>query len=440
MRAPGMSLDRLPLLVWAMLVMAFMVIFAMPAVMVASTLLATDRLVATHFFNPAEGGDALLWQHLFWFFGHPEVYIIFVPATGFVSTIVSTFARRPIVGYVAMVLSLVATGVLGFGLWVHHMFAVNIPQLGQSFFTAASMMIAIPSGVQIFCWIATLWLGRVHLQAPLLFVLGFVVTFVAGGLTGVMVASVPLDLQVHDTFFVVAHLHYVLVGGAVFPLFGAIYYWFPKMTGRMLSERLGRWSATLLFVGFNVVFFPMHVLGLRGMPRRVYTYRPETGWGPLNALATAGVGILAVAVIIVAVDVVRSLRRGSTAGPDPWGGPTLEWSTSSPPPVYNFAHLPTVAGRDPRWTAAADRPVVTGLRVDRRDVLVTTLLDATPDHRHELDGPSIWPFLAAVATTIGIVLAVFTPWGVPIGSVLLFAAFTGWFWPVGHPGRAPEDT
>jgi cytochrome c oxidase subunit 1 len=440
MRAPGMSLDRLPLFVWAMLVMACMIIFAMPAVMVASTLLATDRLVGTHFFNPSEGGDALLWQHLFWFFGHPEVYIIFVPATGFVSAIVSTFARRPVLGYVPMVLSLVATGVLGFGLWVHHMFATNIPQLGQSFFTAASMMIAIPSGVQMFCWIATLWRGRVQLETPLLFVLSFVVTFLAGGLTGVMLASVPLDLQVHDTFFVVAHLHYVLVGGAVFPLFGAFYYWFPKMTGRMLSERLGRWNAALLFVGFNVVFFPLHILGLRGMPRRVYTYRPETGWGHLNALATAGVAVMALAVILFAVNVVRSLRRGAPAGPDPWGGPTLEWSTSSPPPVYNFAHLPTVDGRDPRWTALTGQPVVTGLRVDRRDVLVTSLLDATPDHRHELDGPSIWPFLAAVASTVGIVLVIFTPWGVPVGSLLLLVAFTGWFWPVGHPGRAPEDT
>jgi cytochrome c oxidase subunit 1 len=438
MRAPGMSLDRMPLFVWASLVTAVMIVFAMPAVMVSSMMLATDRLVATQFFNAAEGGDALLWQHLFWFFGHPEVYIIFIPATGFVSTIVSTFSRRPIFGYLAMVLSLVAIGFIGFGLWVHHMFATDIPQRGASFFTAASMMIAIPNGIQIFCWLATLWRGRLWLATPLLYALAFIVTFVAGGLTGVMLASVPLDLQMHDTFFVVAHFHYVLVGGAVFPLLGAVHYWFPKMTGRMLSERLGRWEVLLIFVGFHTTFFPMHVLGFRGMPRRVYTYLPETGWGLLNGLATAGAGIMAVGLVLLALNVVRSLRAGAVAGPDPWRAPTLEWATASPPPVYNFALLPTVAGREPRWTDPADMPLVTGLRTDRRDVLVTGLLDAVPDHRHELDGSTIWPFLAGVATTIGLVIAIFTPWGVTIGSVLLLVAFTGWFWPRGHHGRSPE--
>jgi cytochrome c oxidase subunit 1 len=439
MRAPGMTLDRMPLYVWAMLVTAWMIVFAMPAVMAGSMLLAMDRLVGTHFFNPAEGGDALLWQHLFWFFGHPEVYIIFIPALGFVSTIVSTFARRPVFGYVAMVLSLIATGFIGFGLWVHHMFATDIPSLGQSFFTAASMMIAIPSGVQIFCWIATLWRGRLRLATPLLFVIGFVLIFVFGGLTGVMLASEPLDLQLHDTFFVVAHFHYVLIGGAVFPLFGAIYYWFPKMTGRMLSERAGRWNVALLFIGFNLTFFPMHVLGLRGMPRRIYTYLPQTGWGPANALATAGAAVMAVAVIVFAANVVRSLRTGAPAGADPWDGPTLEWSTSSPPPDENFAYPPTVNGRDARWTAAPDQPVVTGLRTDRCDVLITGVLDAAPEHRHELDNHTIWPFLAAVATTIGLVMAIFTPWGITVGSVLLLVAFTGWFWPRGHHGRSPEE-
>ena len=239
-RAPGMSLNRIPLYVWAMLVTSFMVVFAMPAVMLSSLMLALDRLVDTHFFNPAEGGDALLWQHLFWFFGHPEVYIIFIPATGIVSTILAPFTRREVFGYMALVLSLVATGFIGFGLWVHHMFATGLPQLGASFFTAASIMIAIPSGTQIFCWIATLWGGQLRFKTPLLYVLGFLFTFVIGGLTGVMLAAVPLDLQVHDTFFVVAHFHYVLIGGAVFPLLGGLFYWFPKMTGRMLSETLGQ--------------------------------------------------------------------------------------------------------------------------------------------------------------------------------------------------------
>src|SRR5205085_7020701 len=250
MRAPGMSLNRVPLFVWAMVITAFMIIFAMPAVMLSSSMLASDRLISTQFFNPAEGGDALLWQHLFWFFGHPEVYIIFIPATGLVSTLLQTFTRREPFGYLALVLSLVATGFIGFGLWVHHMFATDVPQLGQSFFTGASMMIAIPSGVQVFCWMATIWAGKLSLRTPMLFILGFIALFALGGLTGVMLAAVPLDLQVHDTFFVVAHFHYVLIGGAVFPLFGALHYWMPKWTGRMMSERLGKLTFWLMFAGF----------------------------------------------------------------------------------------------------------------------------------------------------------------------------------------------
>ncbi|HEX8905434.1 MAG TPA: cbb3-type cytochrome c oxidase subunit I, partial [Longimicrobiaceae bacterium] len=298
-RAPGMSLNRVPLYVWSMLVVSFMIIFAMPAVAVASTfLLAMDRLVGTQFFNPAEGGDPLLWQHMFWFFGHPEVYIIFIPGLGFVSSIITTFTRRPVFGYVAMVLSLIATGFVGFGLWVHHMFATPIPQLGQSFFTAASMLIAIPSGVQIFCWIATLWLGKPVFRTPLLYALGFIFIFVIGGLSGVMIASVPFDLQVHDTYFIVAHFHYVLIGGAVFPLLGAITYWFPKVTGRMTSEALGKLAFALVFTGVNVTFFPMHFLGLMGMTRRVYTYLPQQGWGGLNLLSTIGAYIIALGVIV----------------------------------------------------------------------------------------------------------------------------------------------
>jgi cytochrome c oxidase subunit 1 len=440
MRAPGMSLNRMPVFVWAMVVTSFMVIFAMPAIMLASGVLAMDRLVDTHFFNPAEGGDALLWQHLFWFFGHPEVYIIFIPATGIVSMIVTTFSRRPMVGYTAVVLSLIATGFLGFSLWVHHMFATGLPQLGQSFFTAASMIIAIPSGVQIFCWIATLWSGRVVVRTPLLFVGGFIATFVLGGLTGVMLASVPFDLQVHDTFFVVAHFHYVLIGGTVFPLLGGFYYWFPKMTGRMLSERLGRLNFWLIFVGFHLTFFPMHQLGLDGMPRRIYTYLPETGWGHLNLLATIGAGILALGVILFLANVAINLRSGAFAGSNPWGADTLEWSTESPPPVYNFLYLPTVNSRNPLWTQAPNPPVVTGMRSDIREVLITNLLDATPDHRHLLDGPALSPLTTAVATGIGIITAIFTPWGVVLGAVLIGITLGIWFWPLGEsiPDTARE--
>ena len=431
-RAPGMSLNRMPLFVWAQLVASFMVLFAMPWVASASLFLAMDRLVATHFFNPAEGGDALLWQHLFWFFGHPEVYIIFIPALGMVSSIVSALARREIFGYPVMVLALVLTGFLGFGLWVHHMFTTGIPQLGESFFTAASMLIAIPSGVQIFCWIATLWDGRPRLGVPLLFVMGFVVVFIIGGFTGVMVASVPYDQQAHDTYFVVAHLHYVLLGGAVFPLFGAFYFWFPKVTGRVLSERLGRWHVGLFFLGVNLTFFPMHQLGLDGMTRRVYTYLPETGWAPLNQLATAGAFVIATSVLVFLVNVARSLRRGALAGENPWQAETLEWGTASPPPSYNFLYLPTAPSRSPLWDWTPATPVVTGLRTDMREVLVTTLLDAEPDSRLRDPEPSVWPLLTALATGVTFITLIFTPWGLPIGAVLFGAALTGWAWPSRH--------
>jgi cytochrome c oxidase subunit I+III len=430
-RAPGMTLNRMPLYVWSMLVQSFMVLFAMPWVASASMFLAMDRLVGTHFFNPAEGGDALLWQHLFWFFGHPEVYIIFVPALGFVSSIVATFTRRPVFGYPAMVLSMVATGFLAFGLWVHHMFVTGIPQLGASFFTAASMRIAIPSGIQIFCWIATIWSGRPRFAVPFLFVLGFVALFLIGGFTGVMIASVPFDTQVHDTFFIVAHFHYVLIGGAVFPLFGAFYYWFPKVTGRMLDERLGRWNFWLFFIGMNVTFFPMHELGLLGMPRRVYTYLPETGWGGLNLLASIGAVTIAVSVLVFLVNVARSLRGGEGAGANPWGAETLEWAATSPPRPYNFAFIPVVEGREPMWQHPAELPAVEGLRTDVREVLVTTLLDAEPDSRHRHPEPTIWPLIAAIATAVLFITLIFTPWGAVIGTVLLFFAFIGWAWPRG---------
>jgi cytochrome c oxidase subunit I+III len=431
-RAPGMTLNRMPLLVWSMLVVAFMIIFAMPSVATASIFLQMDRLVSTQFFNVAEGGDPLLWQHLFWFFGHPEVYIIFIPALGFVSSIVSVFSRRPVVGYPVMVLSLIATAFMAFGLWVHHMFATPIPELGQTFFTAASTMIAIPSGVQIFCWIATIWSGRPRFDTPMLWVLGFIVLFVMGGLTGVMIASVPFDLQVHDTYFIVAHFHYVLIGGAVFPLFGAIYFWFPKVTGRMLSERLGKLNFWLFFIGMNVTFFPMHQLGLQGMPRRVYTYLDGLGWGDLNLLATIGAGIIASSMVLFVINVAVSLRRGRVAGPNPWDAETLEWDTSSPPPAYNHALIPIVQGRSALWERTPDHPVVTGLRSDIREVLVTSVIDAEPQYRHEMPEPSVGPLAMAIALGVGLIMSVFTPWGVPTALVLGFIALAVWAWPRGE--------
>jgi cytochrome c oxidase subunit I+III len=429
MRAPGMTLNRLPLFVWAESVTAFSVIFAMPAIMVASTSLILDRMVSTQFFNPAEGGDALLYQHMFWFFGHPEVYIIFLPGTGIVSTIIAAFARRKVFGYLALVLSTVATGFIGFGVWVHHMFATGLPQMSLSFFTAASLMIVIPTGVQFFCWLTTLCTGKLNLKTPLLWVFGFFFVFLIGGLSGVMIASVPVDWQVHDTFFVVAHFHYVLIGGAVFPLFGAMYFWFPKITGRMLSERLGQVNFWLFFVGFNLTFFPMHLLGLGGMTRRVYTYLPQMQWDDMNLLATVGAFLMGLGFLVFLINVAVSRNGGVIAGPNPWQAGTLEWATPSPPPHYNFLDMPTVAGREPLWENPPDQPVVTGLREDVREVLVTQPLDAEPDHRDLFPTPSIWPFLTAVATGILFIWSIFSPWGVVWGAIPLAITMIGWFWP-----------
>ncbi|GAB3648940.1 cytochrome c oxidase subunit I [Ramlibacter alkalitolerans] len=431
MRAPGMTLNRMPLYVWAMLVVAFMILFAMPAVALASTLLILDRLVATHFYNPGEGGDVLLWQHLFWFFGHPEVYLIFIPGLGFMSAMIPTFARRPMFGYTAMVLSIIATGFLSFGLWVHHMFATNVPELGKTFFTAASMLIAIPTAVQIYCWIATLWTGRLNFKVPLYYVLSFFVILVIGGMTGLMLASVSLDSQVHDSYFVVAHLHYVLLGGAVFPLFGALYYWYPKFTGRLMSERLGRWSFWLMFVGFNVAFFPMHLLGMNGMPRRVYTYPAEMGWGTLNLVSTLGAVTLALGIFLTLVNAVRSARHGVLAGADPWGGGTLEWATESPPRVCNFPATPVVYGRDPVWQGVPEGQPdhVSGLAADVREVLCTTVADARPDSRMMYPESSASPFLAAVATTVLFIGSIFSPWAVVWGVIPVTITLVWWFWP-----------
>jgi len=428
-RAPGMTLARMPLFAWAMLVVAVMIIFSMPSVALASSMLISDRLVGTQFFNSWEHGDALLWQHLFWFFGHPEVYIIFLPATGFVSVLVETFCRRPVFAYPVVVLALISTGILAFGLWVHHMFATGLPRVGYSFYTAASMSVSIPTGLQIFCWLATMWDGRPRFQVPMLYVVGFIVTFVIGGLSGVIIASVPLDLELHDTYFIVAHFHYVLIGGAVFPLLGILTYWFPKITGRMMSEMLGKISFWMIFLGFQLAFFPMHISGILGMPRRVYTYPAGMGLEIPNLLSSIGGLIVALAVLLFVVNGLWSLYRGAIAPDNPWDASTLEWATSSPPPVYNFEHIPVVDSRTPLWDEKGELPVVTGLRVDDKEVLLTTVVAATPDLREPIPQASLWPLISAIATGVLFISSIFSPWAVLFGAIPVAIALAAWFWP-----------
>ena len=347
LRAPGMSLDKMPLFAWYMLVTAFMMLFGFPPLIVGSILLEIERAFDLPFFDPARGGDPLLWQHLFWLFGHPEVYIIFLPAAGVMSTILPVLARREIIGYIWIVVSIVALAFLSFGLWVHHMFTVGIPHLALAFFSAASTAVAFPTAVQFFAWIGTLAAGRPQLKLPMLFLLGFFFVFAAGGLTGVMLAIVPFNWQVHDTHFVVAHLHYVLVGGFIFPMLAAAYYWLPHFTGRAPRVSLGVTAFWLIFIGFNVTFLIMHATGLMGMPRRVYTYDAASGWEWLNLVSSIGSFLMAIGFALFTIDIVMQVTMGKRAARNPWGAKTLEWATAMPPPTYNFASLPTVTSRTP---------------------------------------------------------------------------------------------
>jgi len=436
MRAPGMSIERVPILVWGTLTASVANIFAIPSVSLAFFLLWLDRQVGTHFFDVVNGGKPLLWQHLFWMFGHPWVYAVVLPAMGIVSDALPTFCRRPLVGYSAVALSTMATMLLGFGVWIHHMFAAGLPTLALSFFGAASMVISIPSAVAVFAWIATIWLGRPVFNTPFLFFAGFVLLFVIGGLSGVMTAAVPLDFQLNETYFIVAHLHYVLLGINVFPVIGGIYYWFPKFFGRMMNETLGKWSFWVMFIGFNLGFFPMHVAGLLGMPRRIYTYAPNMGWSTVNMVTSVGSFVFAAGILIFLVNIVVSLKRGVLAAPNPWDAPTLEWATPSPPPAYNFAVIPFIASRHPLWEDRLDEGAGRSslergyLLMEGRETIGTTPLDAIPDIILKMPEDSYTPFFVGLFSALAFT-GLLLHWG---GFTVLMAlacslSLIVWMWP-----------
>jgi cytochrome c oxidase subunit I+III len=438
MRAPGMSINRMPLFAWAILATSFAALFAVPALTSANILLVLERKLGFHFFQAAAGGNPLLWQHLFWVFGHPDVYIIFLPAVGIVSEIVATFSRRPAAGYTLLAMSTVATAIIGFGVWVHHMFAVGVSPMVSDIFGMASVIIGIPSGIQIFAWIGTMLTGRVVLKTPMLFIIGFIITFVIGGLTGVMFPAASFDRQVTDSYFIVAHFHYVLVGGAVFPIIAGFYYWFPKMFGKMLNEKLGKLNFWLFFIGVNLTFFPMHILGLEGMPRRVYTYLPGQGWDLWNLLATIGSFIVGVSILVMVANVIASLSAGEPAPDDPWGAGGLEWATASPPPAYNFAVIPTVHGREPLWQAdrphpeqarAADRGAGDPTDPYQHETLGTSVLDAAPESILKMPRDAIVPLLLALALTVlfsGLLTSL--AWLAVLGALLTIAFILVWAW------------
>ncbi len=442
LRAPGMSINRMPVFCWGILIQAFSLIFALPALTAANLLLYLERNFNFHFFEADAGGDPVLWQHLFWTFGHPDVYIILLPALGIVSTAIPVFVGRELVARTWVIASSVVTGIVGFGVWVHHMFAVGMPQISYGFFSAASVLITIPSGIQVFAWTATLLTGRPRVKTPLLFVIGFLVVFLMGGVTGVMFAAVPFDQQVHDSYFVVAHFHYVLMGASVFPIFAAIFLWLPKLTGRMYVERLGQLSFWTVFVGFQLTFFPMHIAGLLGMPRRVYTYPTGLGWDLPQLLATIGAFLLAVGILAIVVNVIWTLLRGASAGGDPWGAPTLEWATTSPPPAYNFAAIPVVRSETPNWDR--DDRADDGRRVADEELQLTsghqtlrsTLLDGEPDRALHMPEPTLWPLLLTLALALTFV-GLITGWHLfsVLGIAAAVGALVGWH----HPKQELQD-
>jgi cytochrome c oxidase subunit I len=424
MRAPGMTMMRMPMFVWMSFITQILLLLAFPVIAVALILLMFDRFFGTHFFIPTGGGDPLLWQHFFWVFGHPEVYILILPAFGVVSEVLPVFSRKPLFGYAAMVFSGVFIAFLGFGVWSHHMFTTGMGPIADTFFSLTTMLIAIPTGVKIFNWLGTMWFGSLQFRTPMYFAVGFIAMFIIGGLSGVMHSSPPADLQQNDTYFIVAHFHYVLFGGSIFALTAGAYYWWPKMFGRMLDERLGKLHFWLMLIGFNLTFFPMHFVGLNGMPRRTYTYPAELGFTALNQIETAGSFLLGLSFLVFLINIARTSRRPRNAPADPWNGATLEWAIPSPPPEWNFDRLPVVDGRDPLWEekrkggGRLPEPVAgTGAGI-------------------HLPNPSYWPLVTAVGVTavfVGIMMSPkWGPWGI-VGSVaLLFFGLYNWLFEKGY--------
>lgn len=434
MRAPGMSLDRVPIFAWTMLAVGFLIIIAFIPLIVGSVLLEMDRATGTAFFDHSAGGDPLLWQHLFWIFGHPEVYVMFLPGAAVISHVIPVHARAKLVAYPLVVVAVITTALMSLGLWVHHMYSVGLPPLTLSFFSAASMAITLASGIQIFAWISTLWLGKPRFTIPMLYALGFIVTFVAGGITGVMVASAGFNAQVHDTYFIVAHLHYVLIGGMLFPIFAALYHWWPKFTGRIAEGAAGHVAFWLIFVGFHTTFFPMHLTGMWGMVRRVYTYAEGFGLDFVNLLSTVGAFILAAGVLTLIVSLLAAYRSGRPAGRDPWQADSLEWFTDSPVSDANWTEIPAVTSRHPGWDNV--EPPAEHTQMARafdtypdtfRASPMTSTVQADPVGAVHLPSPTIWPLVPPVGlvlTAVGLLVESYLVGG--LGLAVLLAGLGGW--------------